>query len=328
MNSRSPLAIIVPAFKPDFLHKALTSIEAQTGDYQVYIFDDASPSNLFLIVEPFLANPDWHYYRFEKNMGGTSLAGHWNRCIEATTEPWIWLFSDDDEMQADCVRCFLDTIQHSETESDVYRFDQKIIDEKGFLQHPNFQVPERLTGFQFGRLRFFRALNSTAVEYICARSAFNRAGGFPDFPLGWCADDAAWIDFAGEKPIITLQCGGVNWRTSTVNLSGSQAFTIEKLSACIQFINWFNQKFKVEVHSQIFAEEIIWLRLQMVELAFEPGFAETLQILKKLAIPLSMNWLRTFGDLYCLTYIYRQKVILAKQATGIRVWLHFFLPKF
>lgn len=98
------VAIIIPAYKSRFLQQTLDSVAAQTDkDFTVYIGDDASPHDLKNIVYLYQDKLDIVYYRFETNLGGQDLPGHWERCIDMSKEPVVWLFSDDDLMPCDGV---------------------------------------------------------------------------------------------------------------------------------------------------------------------------------------------------------------------------------
>src|SRR5690348_11740615 len=99
------LAIVIPAYKPDFLRAALDSIAAQTDRrFRVYIGDDCGPPAIAeASAELAKKGVDVVYHRFGDNLGGRSLPAQWNRCVGLSTEPWVWLFSDDDVMAPDCV---------------------------------------------------------------------------------------------------------------------------------------------------------------------------------------------------------------------------------
>ncbi len=327
--SQHLLAIVVPAFKPDFLEKALRSIERQTNQsFQVYIFDDGSPHDLAHLIEPFLIKNEWVFHRFEENLGGRYLVAHWNRCVSLTTEPWVWLFSDDDVMSPDCVESFLQSKDQYPTTT-VFRFEQNVVDAEEQILDANFPCPSELSAFEFGKRKFYRELNSSAVEFIFARTAFEKEDGFVRFPLGWCSDDASWIAFSGQGRLVTLPKGKVFWRMSSVNISGTGGTLNRiKISSSVQFVQWFNQRFREKIHPHFQAEQVIWLRLQMVHMDYMPSFGEVLRMLTRLQIPLSMNWFRAFGDLYCLTYVYWKKVVKNEKPLGLRYWLSLVLPAF
>lgn len=99
------MAIVIPAYKGRFLKKTLDSIavQAHKDEFVLYIGDDASPERLDKIVESYQNKVNLVYHRFSENMGGKDLVAHWERCIQLSAEPFIWLFSDDDLMPADGV---------------------------------------------------------------------------------------------------------------------------------------------------------------------------------------------------------------------------------
>ena len=101
---KNKLAIIIPAYKACFFREVLDSIVRQSNrDFTVYIGDDASPDDLESIVSDYKDKLDIFYFRFEQNWGGRDLVAHWERCIELSDEPLVWLFSDDDLMPPDAV---------------------------------------------------------------------------------------------------------------------------------------------------------------------------------------------------------------------------------
>ena len=328
-EQRQPLAIVVPAYKTEFLKQALISIENQTSKhFQVYIFDDNSPANIQNIAEPFAEKLGWKFHRFENNLGAKNLAAHWNRCIAQTREPWIWLFSDDDLMSENCVANWMNTI-NLHPESTVFKFPLQIINAENEVIEGNQPLSEQLTGFEFGKLRFNRQLFSSAVEFIFSRKAFERETGFVSFPSGWCSDDASWIAFTGSNPIQSINKGLISWRISEVNISSQRGdFTKIKLESSVQFMAWFNHRFQDQITPTFFAEQIIWLRLQMVHLDYQPAFWEVVNILNKLKIPFSSFWIRGFQDLYCLSFVYWKRVIKNENPHGFRYLLHLLLPKF
>jgi glycosyltransferase involved in cell wall biosynthesis len=293
------LAIIIPAFKPDFLKKAIQSIDNQKNkNFQVYIGNDGSPHDLYEICAPFVEKNNWVYKPFELNIGRDNLIGHWNRCIELSSEKWIWLFSDDDEMNPDCVEQFYTALQkHPST--NVFKFDFSIINQNSSIIRSNEDIYTDLSGFEFGKLRFERKLFSSAVEFVFSRNSYKKAGGFIRFPAAWCSDDASWIAFTEQLPIRKIEGGMVFWRISEVNISGgSDKFRKEKVKAALEYIKWFNLKFPDVAKSTLFGEQMIWLRLQLVQNHTKLSFTETLRILSKIKPKGLLNLLRTFNELF------------------------------
>ncbi|MDR2554085.1 MAG: glycosyltransferase family 2 protein, partial [Fibromonadaceae bacterium] len=122
------LAIVIPAWRPQFFRLALNSVAAQTNkNFQCYIFDDAAPEEIKSISDDF---PDFHYTRFGENMGGHDLVGHWHRCLESVKEEWVCLFSDDDIMEPNCVEEFYKTLNLYPNAA-LFRFARSVIDASG-----------------------------------------------------------------------------------------------------------------------------------------------------------------------------------------------------
>jgi len=234
------LAIIVPAFKAKYLRAALQSIASQTDQrFNLYVCDDCSPEDLESIYRSTFSDPSrGHYIRFPENLGCSSLVAQWNRCVEKTGgEPWLWLFSDDDLMDKDCVASFYR--QRGLVDSDLYRFDTLTIDgfDNVITINPPHPMAESAMAFAYHRLNFKR--DSFVVEYIFSREAFVRLGGFIPFPWAWCSDDASWIAFGGDRPIIGIPGSKVRWRSSAINNGGSpKRNTMEKIEAMILYSAW------------------------------------------------------------------------------------------
>ena len=237
-HPRPTLAIVIPAYRPDFFRATLASLVAQTDRrFRVYVGDDAGPPAIADLCASFAAEGlDLVHHRFPENLGRRSLTAHWNRCVALSNEPWVWLFADDDVMSPDCVASVLAAIDESAV-PDVLRFDTEVIDAQGTRVHANPPHPRWEAGADFVYDRMWSRRNSYVVEYVFRRDAFVRAGGFPDYPIAWCADDAAWYLFAGSSGIRTLDAGLVRWRASGRNITDmSRRHRPEKLAAAERFL--------------------------------------------------------------------------------------------
>ena len=148
---KNKLAIIIPAYKACFFREVLDSIVRQSNrDFTVYIGDDASPDDLESIVSDYKDKLDIFYFRFEQNWGGRDLVAHWERCIELSDEPLVWLFSDDDLMPPDAVERVIKGWKKSGECDAVFRFPLAIVDAYGELKYTNppFET-ERISGYDF-----------------------------------------------------------------------------------------------------------------------------------------------------------------------------------
>jgi len=241
----SQLAIVIPAYKPDFLSEALECLASQTcKDFTVYVGDDCSPHPLSDIVTPFAARMDLHYTRFDHNLGASDLIGQWERCIAMTQdEEWLWMFSDDDRMSSICVECFYRMIERYPKHR-LFHFDVTVIDSDGRASRDPHYVKEDfkewLSAKDFLKKRLNYRVNSFVVEYIVNRDTFERQGGFVRYPLAWCSDDATWYKMGQGTGILTIPDGRIFWRKSESNITPNQSQDIQrlKLKAVTKFLKF------------------------------------------------------------------------------------------
>ncbi len=237
-----PLAIVIPAYKGAFFRQALESIARQTDQrFRVYIGDDASPEPIGKIVQDCDISADrLLYHRFEQNLGGTSLVRQWHRCIRLSQEPWVWLFSDDDVAEPDCVAAFYRELKASNAASDLYRFSSRSIDAEGRLLSNDLLHPACESGREFLLARLQDQRVSNAPQLIFSRRAWKRIGGVPEFPLAWASDDAFITLLGIRTPIRAIAGPRVKVRNSGLNISHrrSRSVAANKIRACRQFVEW------------------------------------------------------------------------------------------
>jgi len=235
------LAIVIPAFKKEYLDKTLLSIAKQTcKEFTLYIGDDASPHHLIHIVDKYRDKFHIIYKHFDENLGKNDLVAHWERCIDLVgDENWVWLFSDDDLMEQTCVEEFYNTLQES-SDFDLFHFNVRQIDENDKVTGHLSAYPEILFVEEFLTKRLKGGFRSYVVEYIFRKSRFFEKGRFENFDLAWCSDDATWIKLGQGKGIRTIEKSKIFWRRSSLNITSdvNQEILERKFFAEISFADW------------------------------------------------------------------------------------------
>jgi glycosyltransferase involved in cell wall biosynthesis len=214
-NHQARLAIVIPAWRALHFTAALTSLRTQTDRrFRLYIGDDGSPDDLRSIVESAGAGLDIVYHRFPANLGGQDLIAHWHRCIALTqNEPWIWVFSDDDIAEPECVASFYKLIDSGAKEAALLRFNTVIIDGSGEITRTPTPHPSQETAFEL-----FNAIIDTdsrawhLPDHIFSRSTYLKIGGFVNFPKALFSDYATWILFAEEGAVYTIPNARIRFR--------------------------------------------------------------------------------------------------------------------
>ncbi|MBQ8452306.1 MAG: glycosyltransferase [Prevotella sp.] len=244
------LAIIIPAYKATFLPAALDSIAAQTSqDFTLYVGDDCSPEPISEIVEQYRDKIDLVYQRFDSNLGGRDLVAQWERCIAMSKdEPYIWLFSDDDVMEPNCVEALLRQIEATDGAYDLYHFDVNEINEKGEVTKHLPEYPQVLSAYDFYKGKTSGRYRSYVVENVFSRKAYQQAGGFKNFDLAWSSDVATWCILSKEKGMCRISEAKVCWRRSSQNITPDKSRHISerKLMARCESLAWAYNFFNSE----------------------------------------------------------------------------------
>ena len=238
------LGIVIPAYKSRFLRETLQSIAAQTDQrFVLYVGDDASPEPLENIFREFAGKISLRYQRFNENFGKKSLVSHWTRCLNLTTEPWLWIFSDDDLMEPGCVAAFYADLEKTAGRHDAYRFNTIVEKSASRFVGGGTEAKPPHPRLETGRDFLCAALtgpnNSNLQEIIFSRAAWQRVG-IPDFPLGWAADDAFIASLGERLPLCAIAEPRIHWRWSDHNITGSNSHAVSriKMRATAAFARW------------------------------------------------------------------------------------------
>ena len=244
------LAIIIPAYKSTFLPAALDSIAMQTcKDFTLYIGDDCSPEPIDNIVERYRDKIELVYQRFDTNLGGKDLVAQWERCIAMSKdEPYIWLFSDDDVMEPNCVEKLLKQIEDTKGAYDLYHFDVNEINDEGKVTKQLPVYPQFLSAYDYYKGKSSGKYRSYVVENVFSRGIYEQTGGFKNFDLAWGSDVATWCIFCGEKGMYKIPDAHVFWRRGSQNITPEMSTQMaeRKLKSECDFLNWAYTYFKEE----------------------------------------------------------------------------------
>lgn len=242
MAKQNNLAIVIPAYKATFLAAALDSIAAQTcQDFTLYIGDDCSPHQLGEIVERYRNKINLVYKRFDTNLGGKDLVAQWERCIDMSQdEEWIWLFSDDDVMEPQCVEEFYKTIMDN-PQTGLVHFDICRLDDATKEVTPLPVFPKFCSSKNYLDEKLKGHFISFVVEFVVHRDIFLNCGRFQNFDMAWGSDFVSWVKFSDAAGgIVTCDHAKVLWRKSNENISPdkSNPVLVRKIHSLIANAKW------------------------------------------------------------------------------------------
>lgn len=239
------LAIVIPAYKSRYFQQTLESILKQScKDFNLYIGDDCSPDDIKSLVDKYCNNNSVVFKRFEDNLGGKDLVGHWERCIDMTRdEEYIWLFSDDDVMSDKCVEGFFEILRKHErgaVSDKIFRFNLSVADsDLNVLQ--KYETPSEFSVEYFLESYFItHKLRNKAVEFIFSKESYYKKGRFVNFPLAWGSDTSTMLKLGQISGFVTVEKGDVFWRASKYNVSSGSDIQInqQKPDVTVLFLRW------------------------------------------------------------------------------------------
>jgi len=213
------LAIIIPYYKLTFFENTLESLLNQTDKkFKVYIGDDASPDSPINILKKFEGQFDYVYHRFDENLGSSSLTKHWERCVAlANGEEWVMILGDDDVLGKNVVEAFYLNLREAKT-VDVIRFASCKIDENGDVTSSVYYHPKTESSVDF---LFKKKKRNSLSEYVFKRSQIIEIG-FKNFPLAWCSDILAVLEFSNFNLVHSINEAIIYIRISALSISGNQ----------------------------------------------------------------------------------------------------------
>ena len=231
------LAIVIPYYKLTFFEATLQSLADQTDKrFMVYIGDDASLESPDDLLEKYQQKFDFEYYRFEENLGGTSLVKQWERCIAMTKdEEWVMILGDDDVLGKNVVAEFYNNLPKIKSENvNVVRFSTQKIDDEGKLISEIYYHPkiENAVDFLFRKLK--GGTRSTLSEYIFKQKIVLKIK-FKNLPLAWYADLLGVLEFSLFGTIYTINEALLKFRLSGINITSKTDDHVLKNEATFQF---------------------------------------------------------------------------------------------
>ncbi len=240
------LSVVIPAYRATYLANALDSLAGQTDKrFQVIVGDDASPDDLRSICNAYSASLDLTYHRFPENMGANSLTGQWDRCVDLSTGAWVLLLGDDDAIDPEFVAAFRRTLKETNATFDVYRFQSRWIDADGKTTRVSDPPPLEEQWFHYLAERFRDRRFTFTCDHVFSRASYRRAGGFVDFPLAWCSDDASWTAFSAHTGLRTVPGAMASWRRSGQNISSEiPELRRTKLISMSLFLEWLGERMR------------------------------------------------------------------------------------
>lgn len=244
IKTASPyFSFVLPAWKKEFIHEAISSILGQTyTNFELIIVDDHSPEDIRTIVNIFQDNRI-KYIRNSKNIGSQNLVAQWNKCLSYAKGDYIILATDDDMYSKDFLETFSKLIIKY-PKVNVFRSRILSIDSDGKILGFDRCYKELLSQGEF-LYRLLDGMKGGIPQFIFKRAKLLEIGGFIPFDMAWGSDDATALKCANNG-IVNSQEMLVAFRWSDINISNRKDRTTEirKASARLELCKWLKEEIK------------------------------------------------------------------------------------
>ena len=230
----SRVSFILPAYKRRFLKEAIDSILAQTcRDLELVVVDDCSPENLKEVIDEF-HDDRLSYHRNETNIGGKDLVAAWNHAMTYATGEWCVLASDDDVYRPEYLEEMI-RFTKKYPEVDIVHCRNCNIDSGGKVVNIGCPRAEFESGIQMLYSSSVLRIHQRMADLMFRRSAYEKMGGFPQYPLAWYTDHAFAIRLAWENGAACSDKALFLFRNSGENLSTPGWDVCRKIEAGLLF---------------------------------------------------------------------------------------------
>lgn len=220
--NENKLAIVIPFYKIDFFEDTLASLASQTNqNFNVYIGNDASPDSPESLIEKYNKNSNFHYKRFDDNLGGKGkLCEQWERCINISDqdEEWIMILADDDYISGNFVEAFYENLDLAKKNNvSLLRFKMRRVSEDNNLLI-DLEQPILHSGVDYVwddemHTRFISISENVFTRKIYEEKKFRK------YPLAWRVPMMMYLDFTSLGMVLGINEAFVAIRRSNQQLS-------------------------------------------------------------------------------------------------------------
>ena len=230
-------SFVMPAYKQEYIKKAIDSILAQTyQNFELIIVNDASPEDIGSVVSQY-KDERIRYEINEKNIGGTDLVRNWNHCVSFSQYDYVVLAADDDMFAPNFLKHAVPLIEKYPS-VDLIRSGVKKIGTSEEVLEYEFPLPEYLSGAEF-TYYWSKGFISCISNYIFRKTALEAMGGFVNFPPAHFSDDATALAMS-KHGVACMATPDFCFRVSTLNLSNQNSvdLTLDQIEATNMFADW------------------------------------------------------------------------------------------
>ena len=244
MKGSLKISVLIPAYKRNFLKKAIESVLCQSYvSFELIIVDDCSPEKLDEIVESF-HDERIRYYKNKENIGGINVVENWNKCLEYAEGEYVLCMGDDDELLPNCLLDYVGLIEKFPM-LEVYHMRTYIVDENS-----------NIIGIQEARAEWesvyslmwhrWNGCKQFIGDFLFRKDSLVNRGGFFYLPTACCSDDISVVMAAKDHGIANTYRPGFLYRDNNRTISNDLSNLRDRYQALVIAQSWY-ESFLIEV---------------------------------------------------------------------------------
>lgn len=230
------VTIAIPAYKSAYLSDAICSaLEQDYRNIELIVVDDCSPEDIKGVVKGF-CDARIRYIRNETNIGKSSVAQNWNKCLDEAKGEYFVLLCDDDLLQPNMVSSMLALVKNY-PECGMLHANRSVLKKSG-EQHEDIRWPQEESYAEFVERKFEGKRKHTITEFFY-RTALIRKEKYAVFPVGFYSDDVTILHLCKlQGKMVSCNEPLVVFRESDVHITGNDRYAEGKLQAFIQYYRY------------------------------------------------------------------------------------------
>lgn len=238
MEEKIKFTIAIPAFKPNYIEEAISSVISQTyTNWELIILDDRSPYALEKKCKKYTLDHRVRYLVNDKNVGAVNLVDNWNHCLSLASGDYFICMGDDDVLDENCLATYNSYIKRF-SEYALFHAATEIIDEKSEFFKYQESRPATESVYSMAWHRLSRKREQFIGDFLFKTNVLKEAGGFYKLPLAWGSDDISSYICAMAKGVVNIPEFIFKYRVNRHTISNTGSPTM-KLKAIIREKKWY-----------------------------------------------------------------------------------------
>ena len=217
-DDRPLVSVGLPAYKDEFLSRAIDSVLQQTyRNLELIIVNDCSPHDIQSVVSRY-DDARIKYFVNERNVGAKDPACNWNECLKKAGGEYFCLICDDDVYEPTFIEEML-KLSEKYPQCNVFHSSVKVFNTKDEVIQVFPKSPEWENTAEYIKNVSERKRKQTISEWMYKREHIVSLGGYSNLPLAWGSDYLSIMRFSVDGGIASTDKELAVFRRSDINIT-------------------------------------------------------------------------------------------------------------